>query len=114
MRACCSSTSTICSTCRKLEAGKLKIELQSTDVAALVRFMASHFDVLAAERGMRSAVETPPSLVAAVDPDKLQRVRDEPAVQRLQVRPAGRDAFAAGCAVANDDWSCASTIPVPA
>src|ERR1700710_442121 len=36
----------------KLEAGKLKIELQDTDVAALVRFMASHFDVLAAERGV--------------------------------------------------------------
>ena len=38
----------------KLEAGKLKIELQDTDVAALVRFMASHFDVLAAERGDRA------------------------------------------------------------
>ena len=34
----------------KLEAGKLKIELQDTDVAALVRFLASHFAVLAAER----------------------------------------------------------------
>ena len=34
----------------KLEAGKLKIELQDTDVAALVRFLASHFGVLAADR----------------------------------------------------------------
>jgi len=33
----------------KLEAGKLRIELQNTDVAALVRVMGSHFDVLAAE-----------------------------------------------------------------
>ena len=51
-RACCSSTSTTCSTCRKLEARKLKIELQDTDVAALVRFLASHFAVLAADRGI--------------------------------------------------------------
>lgn len=33
----------------KLEAGKLKIQLHDMDVAALVRFMASHFDILAAE-----------------------------------------------------------------
>jgi len=58
----------------KLEAGKLKLELRDTDVAALVRFMASHFDVLAAERGVHFVVDTPPSLLAAVDPEKLQRV----------------------------------------
>jgi PAS domain S-box-containing protein len=58
----------------KLEAGKLKIELQDTDVAALVRFMTSHFEILAAERGVTLAVEAPPSLVVAVDAEKLQRV----------------------------------------
>ena len=41
----------------KLEAGKLKIELQDTDVAALVRFLASHFAVLAAERKIDYVVE---------------------------------------------------------
>ena len=41
----------------KLEAGKLKIELQDTDVAALVRFLASHFAVLAAERRIEYAVD---------------------------------------------------------
>src|SRR6185436_10326666 len=41
----------------KLEAGKLNIELQDTDVAALVRFLASYFGVLAAERKIDYAVE---------------------------------------------------------
>jgi len=58
----------------KLEAGKLKIELQDTDVAALVRFLASHFGVLAAERKIDYAVEADAPCLTAVDPDKLQRV----------------------------------------
>ncbi len=58
----------------KLEAGKLKIELRDTDVAALVRFLASHFAVLAADRGIEFAVDADEACVAAVDPDKLQRV----------------------------------------
>jgi PAS domain S-box-containing protein len=58
----------------KLDAGKLKIELQDTDVAALVRFLTSHFGVLAAERNIDFAVDADEACVAAVDPDKLQRV----------------------------------------
>jgi PAS domain S-box-containing protein len=58
----------------KLEAGKLKIELQDTDVAALVRFLASHFGVLAAERRIDYEVEANDPCLTAVDPDKLQRV----------------------------------------
>jgi PAS domain S-box-containing protein len=58
----------------KLEAGKLKIELQDTDVAALVRFLASHFGVLAAERRIDYVVEAREQCLTAVDPDKLQRV----------------------------------------
>ena len=58
----------------KLEAGGLKIALQTTDVAALVRFIASHFDILAAERDVCLSVQTPASLFVAVDPAKLQRV----------------------------------------
>ena len=74
----------------KLEAGKLKIELQDTDVAALVRFIASHFDVLAAERDVDLSVSD------AGEPRRCRRCGeaaargDEPAVQRLQVRAAGR------------------------
>ena len=58
----------------KLEERKLKIELHETDVSALVRFIASHFDILAAERQINFCVETTPLHVSAVDPEKLQRV----------------------------------------
>jgi PAS domain S-box-containing protein len=58
----------------KLEAGKLKIELRDVDVAELVRFLASHFGVLAAERTIDYVVDATEACVAAVDPDKLQRV----------------------------------------
>lgn len=58
----------------KLEAGKLKTNLQNTDVAALVRFVSSHFDVLASERNVTLQVETPSVLVADVDSEKLQRI----------------------------------------
>ena len=58
----------------KLEAGKLKIEPQDTDVAALLRLMASHFAVLAADRRIEYVVAADDDGVAAVDADKLQRV----------------------------------------
>ena len=58
----------------KIEARKLKIDLQDTDVAALVRFLASHFAVLAADRRIEYAVDADGPCVAAIDPDKLQRV----------------------------------------
>jgi PAS domain S-box-containing protein len=58
----------------KLEVRKLKIELQETDVAALVRFLTSHFAVLAAERRIDYAVDADRACVASVDPDKLQRI----------------------------------------
>ncbi len=58
----------------KVEAGKLKLELHDSDVAALVRFLASHFAVLAADRGIEYTVDADGPCVAAIDPDKLQRV----------------------------------------
>ena len=58
----------------KIEARKLKVELQDSDVAALVRFLASHFAVLAADRGIEYTVDADGPCVAAIDPDKLQRV----------------------------------------
>jgi len=58
----------------KLEAGKLKIELQGADVAALIRLLASHFAVLAAERGIDYAIDASDPCETAVDQDKLQRV----------------------------------------
>lgn len=58
----------------KLDAGKLKIELVETDVAGLVRFVASHFDMLASEKKILLQIDTAGVLAAAVDPEKLQRV----------------------------------------
>ncbi|MET0553932.1 MAG: ATP-binding protein [Vicinamibacteria bacterium] len=57
----------------KLEAGKLRLDRRDTDVGRLVRFVASHFDVLAAERRLAFTVEAEP-FVASVDAEKLQRV----------------------------------------
>ena len=58
----------------RIEANKLSIEPVDTDVAALVRFLASHFAVLASDRRIEFSVEAGHACVAAVDPDKLQRV----------------------------------------
>jgi PAS domain S-box-containing protein len=58
----------------KFEAGKLKIELQDTDVASLVRLTASHFDVLAHDRNIAFQVEAQEDLVCAIDLEKIQRV----------------------------------------
>jgi PAS domain S-box-containing protein len=73
----------------KLEAGKLKIELVDTDVAALVRFLASHFSVLAAERGIDYAVDADETCLAAVDADKLQRVLMNLLANAFKFVPAG-------------------------
>jgi PAS domain S-box-containing protein len=58
----------------KLEAGKLTIDLQDLDVSKLVRFTASHFGVLAAERHIDYLVDADAPCLAAVDRDKFQRV----------------------------------------
>jgi PAS domain S-box-containing protein len=58
----------------RLEARKLKLEVQELDVAALVRFVASHFAVIADERRLDFTVEADESLTAPVDAEKLQRV----------------------------------------
>jgi PAS domain S-box-containing protein len=73
----------------KLEAKKLKLELQDTDVAALVRFMASHFEILAGERGVALHVEVPPSCISAVDAEKLQRVVMNLLSNAFKFAPAG-------------------------
>jgi PAS domain S-box-containing protein len=57
----------------KLEAGKLQPVLRDTDLGALVRFIASHFEILAAERRVDFRVDAA-HVIAAADPEKLQRV----------------------------------------
>ena len=58
----------------RIEANKLKIQLQDTDVPALVRFLASHFSSLGSDRRIEFVVDAGDTCVVAVDADKLQRV----------------------------------------
>ena len=58
----------------KLEARKMPMEYVESDLARLVRFVAGHFDVLATEKRITFAIETPEALGAAVDPAKVRRV----------------------------------------
>ncbi len=58
----------------KLEAGRMNLDYAEVDLAEQVRLTASHFDPLARERAISFTVQTPRSLSAQVDPEKLQRV----------------------------------------
>lgn len=58
----------------KLEADKMRIHYADVDLAALVRQTAGNFDGLAHDRGIAYAIDTPPTLEAQIDPDKIQRV----------------------------------------
>jgi PAS domain S-box-containing protein len=58
----------------RLDAGRLTLEYANTDLAWLARFVASHFETLAAERHLNLVVETPDALPAEVDPIRIQRV----------------------------------------
>ena len=52
----------------------MKLEYRNTDLARLVRLVAAHFDVLAAENRIAYSVETPAELQAQVDLEKFQRL----------------------------------------
>ena len=73
----------------KLEARKLSIELQDVDVAALLRFVASHFEVLAAERNIDYQLQVPSTLRAAIDAEKLERVLMNLISNAFKFVPAG-------------------------
>jgi signal transduction histidine kinase len=58
----------------RLEFGKMDVNYQDGDLTQLVRLTTAHFETLAEDRQINFVVETPPSLFAQVDPEKLQRV----------------------------------------
>lgn len=58
----------------RLEAGRMEMRYARTDLGGLVRLMASHFEVLAAEKGLRFAVETPDALPGEIDAAKCRRI----------------------------------------
>jgi signal transduction histidine kinase len=73
----------------KLEAGKTNIAWARADVAGLVRLVASHFDGLAADKRMTLTVDAPPTLPAALDVDKIQRVLLNLCANAFKFTPAG-------------------------
>jgi PAS domain S-box-containing protein len=58
----------------KLDAGRMQASYAQVDLARLVRTVAGHFDALAPQRSIRYVIDTPDTLPAQVDPDKLERV----------------------------------------
>ena len=73
----------------RLEAGKLEPRFVRTDLAKLLRRVASHFDALTTERGIRFVVEAPEALAAEFDAELLQRVLLNLLANAFKFTPAG-------------------------
>lgn len=73
----------------KLEARKMQVEYDRVDLAELVRHTAEHFDALAGERRIAYVVETPESLGAQVDAEKVQRILLNLLSNAFKFTPAG-------------------------
>src|SRR6266487_225164 len=58
----------------KIEIGKMRISYRRTDIADLFRLCIGHFENLAQRHSIVEEVNAPPSLIAEVDAEKLQRV----------------------------------------
>ena len=58
----------------RLEAGHMQVRYTRTDLAALTRLTASHFDTLAADRRIHYEVQAPEALAAQVDGEKVRRI----------------------------------------
>ena len=73
----------------RLEAGKLEPRFARGDLSKLVRRVASHFDALTVERGIRFVVEAPEALAAELDSELLQRVLLNLLANAFKFTPAG-------------------------
>lgn len=58
----------------KLEAGHMDVHYARADLTRIVRLAASHFESLAQQRQTSYTVQTPETLPAELDPDKIGRV----------------------------------------
>jgi PAS domain S-box-containing protein len=58
----------------RVDAGSMLMCHAEVDLAALVRATCAYFETMAAQRGMRYAVQVPLRLQAQVDPDKFRRI----------------------------------------
>ena len=73
----------------KLEAGKLRPRYAHADIARLARLAASHFEPLAAERGLSFHVDAPAALPADFDRDQVERVVFNLLSNAFKFTPAG-------------------------
>jgi PAS domain S-box-containing protein len=73
----------------KLDAGRMKADYEATDLARLGRLVASNFESLAKERGLRYLIDIPSSLPAQVDPRKIERVLLNLLSNAFKFTPAG-------------------------
>ncbi|MDR3671185.1 MAG: ATP-binding protein [Holophaga sp.] len=81
----------------RLDAGRMGLQVASLDLAHLVRLEMARFESLAEESGIAFTVDSPGSLPAQVDPEKVRRIlanllanafKFTPAAGRIQVRLA--------------------------
>ena len=73
----------------KLEARKMQVHYQPVNLAELVRHTAEHFDALARERRVAFVVDTPDTLGAQLDAEKVQRILLNVLSNAFKFTPAG-------------------------
>jgi PAS domain S-box-containing protein len=73
----------------KLDAGRMVMRHSRVDLAHLVRFSASLFEILARDRNIRFAVAAPEALEAVLDADKVQRILQNLLSNAFKFTPEG-------------------------
>ncbi|MDB4945397.1 MAG: integral rane sensor hybrid histidine kinase [Labilithrix sp.] len=73
----------------RLDAGQVALDYRTTDVAALVRASASHFEALAEEHGIALRIEAPVEVAAEIDARKIERVVFNLLANALKFTPDG-------------------------
>ncbi|MBA3970056.1 MAG: response regulator, partial [Gemmatimonadetes bacterium] len=73
----------------KLEAGHMDVHYARADLTRIVRLAASHFESLAQQRQITYTVQTPETLPAEVDPDKIGRILFNLLGNAFKFAPAG-------------------------
>ncbi|RJQ78099.1 MAG: response regulator [Desulfobacteraceae bacterium] len=75
----------------RLDAGRMVMQYARTDLAALARLAASHFETLAADRNIRYGVHAPDALPAEADVEKIERVLINLLSNAFKFTPQGGD-----------------------